>query len=135
VTAIEKAGTAHVLPVARSADPDSRARTHLANERTFLAWFRTGFTLVALGVAASHFLTATTLTGARLIPLFSSVVVVLGVGLVGMGGVRYFRVRRRVDQETFSSAHASVAFTSIAALALGVLALIFIWLTPQAGSV
>ncbi|MGI8703686.1 MAG: DUF202 domain-containing protein [Candidatus Limnocylindrales bacterium] len=25
------------------ADPETRARTHLANERTFLAWFRTAW--------------------------------------------------------------------------------------------
>ena len=37
-------------------DPDTRARTHLANERTFLAWFRTGVTLVALGIAAAELL-------------------------------------------------------------------------------
>ena len=29
-------------------DEESRTRTHLANERTFLAWFRTGITLIAL---------------------------------------------------------------------------------------
>ncbi len=37
-------------------DPDTRARTHLANERTFLAWLRTSLTTIALGIGASDFL-------------------------------------------------------------------------------
>ena len=39
-------------------DPDSRARTHLANERTFLAWLRTGLGLIVLGLAAAQFMEA-----------------------------------------------------------------------------
>ena len=35
----------------RALDVDSRARTHLANERTFLAWLRTGLALLAGAVA------------------------------------------------------------------------------------
>jgi len=35
---------------------ESRARTHLANERTFLAWLRTGIALISLGLAAAQFL-------------------------------------------------------------------------------
>ena len=48
-------------------DPDSRARTHLANERTYLAWFRTGITLVALGLAAAQFLVPDTTSGASFV--------------------------------------------------------------------
>ncbi|MBW3625040.1 MAG: DUF202 domain-containing protein [Armatimonadetes bacterium] len=32
--------------------PDSWVRDHLANERTYLAWLRTGFTLIGLGFVA-----------------------------------------------------------------------------------
>ena len=39
-------------------DPDSRARTHLASERTFLAWLRTGLGLNVLGLAAAQFIEA-----------------------------------------------------------------------------
>ena len=42
--------------MAQPADHDSRARTHLANERTFLAWLRPGLSLVAVGLAAAGFL-------------------------------------------------------------------------------
>ena len=34
---------------------DSLAREHLANERTFLSWLRTGVTLMGVGVALVKF--------------------------------------------------------------------------------
>lgn len=113
------------------ADPDSRARTHLANERTYLAWFRTGLTLIALGVAASQFLTVTTLTGARLIPLFSTLVIAVGVGFVLVGGWRYWRGQSRIDAGRFAPAGLSVVVTSVAALVAGLLALLLVWITPR----
>ena len=56
-------------------DHDSRARTHLANERTFLAWFRTGITLVALGLAAAQFLGSDTPGGPPLIHILATLVI------------------------------------------------------------
>jgi putative membrane protein len=117
--------------VQREADNESRARTHLANERTFLAWFRTGLTLIALGVAAAQFLTATTLTGVRLIPLFSTLVVGVGVALVAIGAWRYDRGRARIDVGQFHPARLSIYVTSVAALATGLLALVVVWLMPH----
>ena len=43
-------GVAEPRPIGH-ADPDSRARTHLANERTFLAWIRTSLGFLAGGAA------------------------------------------------------------------------------------
>ena len=66
-------------------DHDSRARTHLANERTFLAWFRTGITLVALGLAAAQFLGSDTRTGRPLVHVLATVVIVTGAFVVVVG--------------------------------------------------
>ncbi|MFD8034708.1 YidH family protein [Streptomyces sp. NPDC059717] len=38
-----------------SPNAGSRAREHLANERTYLAWLRTGISVAALGVAVAKF--------------------------------------------------------------------------------
>jgi uncharacterized membrane protein YidH (DUF202 family) len=35
-------------------DEDGSKRTHLANERTLLAWWRTGFTLLAVAIAVGR---------------------------------------------------------------------------------
>lgn len=115
----------------RGADPDSRTRTHLANERTFLAWFRAGLTLIALGVAVAQLLSASTLTGVRLIPLFSTLVIVVGLALVLIGVSRYERSRTRIDGGAFHPAYASVVVTSVAALLTGLLALLLVWLMPH----
>ena len=80
-----------------SADPDSRARTHLANERTFLAWFRTGITLVALGLAAAQFLARDVSPGFPLVRGLSTIVILTGAVIVVVGSVRYREGRRRID--------------------------------------
>src|SRR5690606_984075 len=36
--------------------PKGKIRTHLANERTYLAWGRTGLTMIALGLGAAQLL-------------------------------------------------------------------------------
>ena len=110
------------------ADPDSRARTHLANERTFLAWLRTGLTMVALGVAASQFLRAGTPTGVRLILIFSALVILVGLGFVAIGVSRSRQGRLGIDRGEFAPAQLSVVATSIAGLAIGLLAIAVVWL-------
>src|SRR3954453_10174003 len=75
-------------------DPDSRARTHLANERTFLAWFRSGITLVALGLAAAQFLGSTGGPGELVVHLLATLVIGTG-GLMAVVGLARYRVNRR----------------------------------------
>ena len=109
-------------------DLDSRARTHLANERTFLAWFRTGLTLIALGLAAAQFLDREVGAGIPVVPLLATILVVTGVGFTALGAWRYQRARRRIDAAAFEPAHWSVLVTTIAASAAGALAIAFVWL-------
>jgi putative membrane protein len=106
------------------ADPDSRARTHLANERTFLAWFRTGLTTIALGLAAGQFLARDVVSGVPIVTL-------LGVFLVIVGVVRYVSQRRRIEHRTFRPADRAVLISAGAAIAAGVLAVVFLWVLPS----
>lgn len=64
-------------------------RTHLANERTFLAWLRSGLAAMALGVAAAQLLEAHTWHGVSLTRLLSVVLTVFGGMLVLVGRWRY----------------------------------------------
>lgn len=71
----------------------SRARDHLANERTYLAWLRTAVNIMVLGLAIAGFSKKAT--------LFSVIAggVLIAVGAVGLiyGTSRYRRVNREIE--------------------------------------
>ncbi len=79
------------------ADADSRARTHLANERTFLAWLRTGLNLIVLGLAVAQFLDPSLVGGVPLESFFGAVLVGSGVAMTGLAGVHYRQSRVQID--------------------------------------
>jgi putative membrane protein len=108
-----------------AADPDSRARTHLANERTFLAWFRTGITLVALGLAAAQFLDP---TGHGVVRLLATLVIGTGALMVIVGLLRYRRGRDEIDASRFVPAWASITAAAALALLTAAVAIGFVWL-------
>jgi putative membrane protein len=111
-----------------SADPDSRARTHLANERTFLAWFRTGLTLIAFGLIGGQFLSREVAGG--LVRLLSTIAVGTGVFLVLVGAQRYASGRALIDAASFRPAALSILVATGAAVIAGALAILFLWLLP-----
>jgi putative membrane protein len=91
----------------------NRARDHLANERTFLAWVRTGAAIVVFGFAIGRFSIAMRqLTALQGHPLHRSGIsvwmgatsIVLGVLLVVAGLFRYRQTRHRLDSGTFEPA-------------------------------
>ena len=112
-------------------DPDSRARTHLANERTFLAWFRTGLTLAALGVAGAQFLDRDVPSALPVVRLTATVVILTGMLLVAVGLQRYVRGRDHIDAADFRPASSSILFSAGGAIAALTLAILFVWLLPQ----
>jgi putative membrane protein len=115
-------------PITVVADPDSRARTHLANERTFLAWFRTGLTTIALGLAAGQFL-AGEADPERLLTLgLATIVTLLGIFLVLVGVVRYVGQRFRIDRARYRPADRSIVISAAAGIAAGLVAILFLWL-------
>lgn len=72
-------------------------RNHLANERTYAAWLRTGLSLAAVGIAVAHFLPEE-----RRTPLLSMTVgtgfVLAGLALILLGAWRYERTHRELSQ-------------------------------------
>ena len=91
----------------------NRARDHLANERTFLAWVRTGAAIVVFGFAIGRFSIALRqLAALQGHPLHRSGIsvwmgatsIVLGVLLVVAGRFRYRKTRDRLDQGSFEPA-------------------------------
>jgi putative membrane protein len=86
----------------------NRARDHLANERTFLAWVRTGAAIVVFGFSlAMRQLTALQGHAERTAGLsvwMGSGTIVAGAALVVAGLLRYRKTRAQLDAGTFEPA-------------------------------
>jgi putative membrane protein len=95
--------------------PSNLARDHLANERTFLAWVRTGIAVVVFGFAIGRFAIALRqwiqMEGnGRAIPTsgvsvwFGTVAIFAGVIVCLAGLARYRRTREQLDSGKFEPA-------------------------------
>ncbi|HOR00448.1 MAG TPA: DUF202 domain-containing protein [Anaerolineae bacterium] len=108
------------------AGPESRARTHLANERTFLAWFRAAVALVALGLAAAQFLSRGVVPGVPLTRFIDIAFVAGGVFAVLAGARRYYRAARQIEEARFQPATYSIAIMTVLLVLIAALAIAFI---------
>jgi putative membrane protein len=75
----------------------SRARDHLANERTFLAWLRTAATVMVLGLAVAKFVEE----GNARTEVAGGILLVTGALGVIQGAMRYRRVNRELESGHF----------------------------------
>jgi putative membrane protein len=92
---------------------DATRRTRLANERTYLAWWRTGLTSLAVSLGAGKLIPALA-HGAR----WPYTVAGIGFALVGLIFIGYASVRhRRVEQALARGEFAAPEDRLIAALA------------------
>ena len=106
----------------------NRARDHLANERTFLAWVRTGAAIVVFGFAIGRFSIAmrqlTALSGhavrtAGLSVWMGAGSIMAGVVLVIAGMVRYRKTRAQLDSGRFEPAGFVVDLVTILTVVFG----------------
>jgi putative membrane protein len=106
----------------------NRARDHLANERTFLAWVRTGAAFVVFGFAIGRFSIAmrqlTALEGhairtAGMSVWMGSGAIVAGVAMVVAGLVRYRKTRAQLDSGTFEPAGFVLDFITVLTVLFG----------------
>lgn len=96
----------------RRENTGSTARDHLANERTYLAWLRTGFGTAVLGVGIGKLIGE----GEDWRALTAGVLlIVLGVLMIVYGTTRYFRVVRAVDEGLMEVGRAGPIFFGAAA--------------------
>jgi uncharacterized membrane protein YidH (DUF202 family) len=92
---------------------DAIYRTRLANERTLLAWWRTGFTLLALGIGVGRLLPELT-SGARWpYEAIGIAFAIVGIVFIWIGHRRSREIEQALDRGEFVpfSAHLSLALT------------------------
>lgn len=113
-------------------DPDigreTRAREHLANERTLLAWIRTAIALMGLGFVVARFglfLKEISAIGGHPIETQTSYSGPIGIALVAAGLVavavstfRFFQARRQIERGQFEPE----AFPEITVVAITLIA-------------
>ncbi len=102
----------------------SRARDHLANERTYLAWVRTALGIIGLGVLVE-----------KLIELQGVAAEIAGLSMVAMGAAalvyatfRYERVRRQLEEGMFQTASTGPIVITALGLIMTVVAVVFVLL-------
>jgi putative membrane protein len=106
---------------------DALRRTRLASERTYLAWWRTGLTAIAVGIATGGI--APKLVG-ELRWAYVGVgtgFAALGVVLLGYGLRRQAAVEQAIDEGSFAPPDARMlTLLTVAAAALGVLTIVLL---------
>lgn len=112
--------------VVKTLDLDSRARTHLANERTFLAWLRTGLSLVALGLATAQFLERRGPAGLDFVTPLAILLIVGGTAMTVLGGRRFVEAGKAVEAGNFVPKVGAIIWAVAMAAVAGVAALGFV---------
>ncbi|KAJ1928110.1 hypothetical protein IWQ60_002370 [Tieghemiomyces parasiticus] len=109
----------------------SVARDHLANERTFLAWFRTSTALLTVGVAVTQLFQIRTIIEndpdheshqaaqeAAIGKGMGLAFGVLSVIVLGIGTMRYFKTQRLMTAGVFAASRGTALFCSLTGLGL-----------------
>ncbi len=118
-------------------------RVHMANERTFLAWIRTSIGIMAFGFVVERFaiflkqvsflIGKEGLVEGRIPVASQGYSAVLGIFLVALGAlmgllafVRYKKVEKQIDEDTYSPSLLLDILLTISILAVGLFLVIFL---------
>ena len=103
---------------------DATRRTRLANERTYLAWWRTGLAAFAVAIAAGQLLPAIANQSGIVYEILGGGFTAVGIAAIIFGAVRYRDVERALDEGRFVAPSKYLVQTLAGVgIALGVLVL------------
>lgn len=109
---------------------DATRRTHLANERTYLAWWRTGLTCLAVSLAAGKLVPSISHQTRWPYEVLGAGFALLGLAFIGYAGRRQRQVREAVSRAEFE--HPSDRFLVVLGAAGVILgALLFVLVVIQ----
>ncbi len=119
-------------------DNPNRARDHLANERTFLAWLRTGVATIVFGFAVGRFSIALQeilqVQGKAsptpgLTAWLGMISIIAGVLAILAGHMRYRQTRAQIERGTFEPPKLTIDLSAFSLAAFGlVLAGYLLWM-------
>jgi putative membrane protein len=117
------------IPELRPDDPPPRGkiRTHLANERTFLAWARTGFTAIALGLGSAQLLDSHTAFGIQLDKALAASLVVFGMLIVVVGRWRYRSTAIGIRDEEYRTHRRGLEVVLVGTVLVTAISFAFVW--------
>jgi putative membrane protein len=116
-------------------------RVHMANERTFLAWIRTSIGIMAFGFVVEKFALfikqmSLILGKANIenaLPPSHGYSAIVGIFLVGLGTlmgllafIRYKKVERQIDEDTYQRSSILDILLTISVLAVGVFLVMYL---------
>lgn len=92
------------MPASPSSDEtrDADRRTRLANERTYLAWWRTGLTSLAVSVATGRIVPALADGSQWPYTVIGSGFALLGIALIGYATIRHRHVEQALARGEFA---------------------------------
>jgi len=119
-------------------DNPNRARDHLANERTFLAWLRTGVATIVFGFAIGRFSIALQqilqfegkpVPTSGLTAWLGVVAIIAGVLAILAGHMRYHQAGAQIERGTFEPPRFTIDLSALLLAAFGlVLAGYLLWI-------
>lgn len=131
-------GMRQLTSAKKSAQVSRKVSDHLANERTFLAWMRTGLATIAFGFVVERFGLLLRELGFKsnviVIPahystFFGVALTVLGVVMMIVALFNFLQIRRSIDREEFHPrAWYAIVLTALASV-VGVLLAVYLFLT------
>ncbi|KAL0142972.1 hypothetical protein V8B55DRAFT_1432223 [Mucor lusitanicus] len=94
------------------------ARDHLANERTYLAWFRTSLSLITLGIGIIQVYHVSSANHKRLGRALGLIFVMASILFLYFGNVRYFHAQWALQHGNFPASRGVVTWASFCILFL-----------------
>lgn len=99
-------------------------RTHMANERTFLAWIRTAIGIMAFGYAIERFLIIESEPSQRHSQLPGLLLLVFGVVITALAFLRYRAVEIEIDKGMYKPNLLFITTLTFFVIGVGILLLV-----------
>ena len=117
------------MPPSKQVGISKKVSDHLANERTFLAWIRTGLATITFGFVVERLKGNTSVIPYHLSSFFGVCLTVLGVIMMIVALLEFLNNRLSIDAERFHPSASFPIILTILASLVGIPLAIYLFLT------